>query len=197
MSWLNQKEACDSTSDSYNKYKSQGWSRLLQCFFLNLSSGLGLWRVNYNNQPHIDDWSDLVHYLQLKNRHPFQNFQKEFSLSFSPTVVFSRSCTTWTASWKRTGTPCRPTSSWSWELRRTNSCSSCFPARWPKQVRWDAAARVLNEHHSPARHNRNGNFLEEANYREQCRGFFFCLHYRANCASVSRFPRERSGKWVS
>lgn len=57
-------------------------------FFLNLSSGLGLWRVNYNNQPHIDDWSDLVHYLQLKNRHPFQNFQKEFSLSFSPTVVF-------------------------------------------------------------------------------------------------------------
>lgn len=33
---------------------------------------------------------------------------------------------------------------------------------------------------APARHNRNGNFFEEANYGEQCRGFFF----------LSALPRE-------
>lgn len=156
---------------------------------------------------HILDWSDWARHLQLKIFS--QNCRKEYSCSILTfhsvrLCFFPRSCTTWTGSWRRTGTPCRPTSSWSWGPRRTNSCSSCFPARWPKQVclQFTRSSVDSTPHRPPARHHPKGKtFPIRQTIANNAAAFFFSPLFpsallRRLCRCLP-LPLSHAGKWVS
>ncbi len=121
------------------------------------------------------------------------------------TPYFDRSCTMWTGFWRRTETLFLQTSLWFWEHQRTNFCSSCFPAPWLKQVRYD---KGLSEkysnlkslchrqgHYSIAKHNGNGNFYLRQTIVNNA-GFW--LYYSVNVlvspafinVQVSGFPKD-------